>query len=134
MRESSERGAVAIEFAILLPILLFLFLGIIEFGRAYNAQITLSQGARESVRVMAIADDNVAARSAATRSSGLLDPTLMTIDITAQDPRDPSGTVIVDDCRPEHDVTVQIEYDLASITGFFNAYKIRGIGTMRCGG
>lgn len=134
MPDSSERGAVAVEFAILLPVLLLLLLGIVEFGRAYSAQIALSQGARESVRIMAITDDEAAARSAATSSAGLLDPALMTISISSRDPNDPSGPVIIDDCEPEHAVTVEIEYDLASITGFFSAYGLRGIGTMRCGG
>jgi Flp pilus assembly protein TadG len=134
MRDSSERGAVAVEFAILLPVLLLLLIGIVEFGRAYSAQIALSQSARESVRIMAISDDEAAARSAATSSAGLLDPALMTISISSRDPNNPSSAVITDDCEPEYAVTVEIEYDLASITGFFGAYGLRGIGTMRCGG
>jgi hypothetical protein len=35
-----ERGAVAVEFALLLPVLLLIVFGIIDFGRALNAQIT----------------------------------------------------------------------------------------------
>jgi len=49
-----ERGAVAVEFALLLPILLLILFGIIDFGRAFNAQITLTQAAREGVRAYAI--------------------------------------------------------------------------------
>jgi Flp pilus assembly pilin Flp len=56
----SERGAAAVEFAILLPLLLMLVLGTIEFGRAYNAQITLTNAARDGVRVMAIGNDRQA--------------------------------------------------------------------------
>lgn len=134
MRRLSERGAVAVEFALLLPVLLLILLGIMEFGRGYSAQIALSQSARESARIMAITDDAAAARSAATSSAGLLDPALMTVSIASRDPNNPSATATVDDCEPEHEVTVQVEYDLASITGFFGAYGLRGIGTMRCGG
>ena len=38
MSKTSERGAVAVEFALLAPVLVMLLLGITEFGRAYNAQ------------------------------------------------------------------------------------------------
>jgi hypothetical protein len=37
MATRGERGAVAVEFAIILPVLLLILLGIMEFGRAYNA-------------------------------------------------------------------------------------------------
>ncbi len=57
MSKTSERGAVAVEFALLAPVLIMLLLGIMEFGRAYNVQITLSSAAREGVRVMAIGNN-----------------------------------------------------------------------------
>ena len=57
IRMRSERGAAAVEFALVVPILLVLLLGIIEFGRAYNVQISLTHAARETARTMAI--DNV---------------------------------------------------------------------------
>lgn len=53
-RTGSDRGAAAVEFALVLPLLLLIVLGIIDFGRAYNMQIALSQGAREGVRVLAL--------------------------------------------------------------------------------
>ncbi len=46
-RFRSESGAAAVEFALVVPILLLLVLGIIEFGRAYNIQNSLSAAARE---------------------------------------------------------------------------------------
>jgi len=46
-----DRGAVAVEFALLLPMLLLIVFGIIDFGRALNAQVTLTQAAREGARV-----------------------------------------------------------------------------------
>jgi Flp pilus assembly protein TadG len=41
-----DRGAAAVEFALLLPLLLLLVFGIIDFGRALNAEITITQAAR----------------------------------------------------------------------------------------
>ncbi len=50
-----DRGATAVEFALLLPLLMLLLFGIIDFGRALNAQITITQAAREGARVAALA-------------------------------------------------------------------------------
>jgi glucokinase len=36
-----------VEFALLLPLVLLMLFGIIDFGRALNAQITITQAARE---------------------------------------------------------------------------------------
>ncbi|MDA8318644.1 MAG: pilus assembly protein [Actinomycetota bacterium] len=49
-----DRGATAVEFALLLPMLLLIIFGVIDFGRALNAQITLTQAAREGVRLDAL--------------------------------------------------------------------------------
>src|SRR5712691_10515823 len=60
---SADRGAAAVEFALLLPILLLIVFGIIDFGRAYNAQVTLTQAAREGVRLAALSQPGVVART-----------------------------------------------------------------------
>jgi Flp pilus assembly protein TadG len=46
----SRRGAALVEFALVLPILLMLFLGIVEFGVMMMHQLTLVQVAREGSR------------------------------------------------------------------------------------
>jgi hypothetical protein len=51
---NSDRGAAAVEFALLLPLLVLLVFGMIDFGRAINAQITITQAAREGARVLAL--------------------------------------------------------------------------------
>jgi Flp pilus assembly protein TadG len=60
-----ERGATAVEFALLLPVLLLIVFGIIDFGRALNAQITLTQAAREGARLAALNQPNVISRTQA---------------------------------------------------------------------
>ncbi|WP_328993407.1 pilus assembly protein [Kribbella sp. NBC_01245] len=62
---SADRGAAAVEFALLLPLLLLLVLGIVDFGRMLNAQQTLTQAAREGVRLVALGQPNVAGRTQA---------------------------------------------------------------------
>lgn len=56
-RARDERGAAAVEFALLLLPLLLLTFGIIEFGRAYNTKLSLTHAAREGVRVVAVTGD-----------------------------------------------------------------------------
>ena len=53
-RLRSERGASAVEFAFIVPLLIVLVLGIAEFGHAFQVQGTLSAAAREGVRSMAL--------------------------------------------------------------------------------
>lgn len=60
-----DRGATAVEFALLLPLLLMVVLGIVDFGLALNAQITLTQAAREGARLAALKQPNVVTRTQA---------------------------------------------------------------------
>lgn len=47
-------GAQIVEFAIVVPILLLLVIGIFEFGRAYFSWIVITNGAREGARTAAV--------------------------------------------------------------------------------
>jgi Flp pilus assembly protein TadG len=124
VRERSEHGAVAVEFAILLPLLLMLVLGTIEFGRAYNAQITLTNAAREGVRVMAIAKDQTGARTAAKNAAAAVSSAIPDSDITV------STTI----CSTGDQVTLTIKYNLSTITGIAGPFAMTGKGVMLCGG
>lgn len=70
-----DRGAAAVEFALVLPLLLLLVFGVIDFGRLLHAQVTLTQAAREGGRLAAlgVADGDVTNRTvfAATGLSGV---------------------------------------------------------------
>ena len=46
-----------------------LLMGIMEFGRAYNAQVSLTNAAREGVRVMTISNNQASARTAAKNAA-----------------------------------------------------------------
>ncbi|CAH0163873.1 hypothetical protein SRABI26_01020 [Arthrobacter sp. Bi26] len=128
MSKASERGAVAVEFALIAPVLIMLLLGIMEFGRAYNAQISLTNAAREGVRVMAITNTAAPARDAAIRAASTLSPTLSDTDIKflASD-----GT---DTCSESKLMTVTISYTLKTMTGIAGPFVMTGKGTMLCGG
>jgi Flp pilus assembly protein TadG len=55
-RLADDRGAAAVEFAIVLPVLLLILFGIIEFARAWNVKQTLTDAAREGTRVAVVAE------------------------------------------------------------------------------
>jgi Flp pilus assembly protein TadG len=97
-----DRGAAAVEFALLLPVLLLLVFGLIDMGRALNAQITLTQAAREGARLAALSEANVVSRTqaAAVGLSGV------TVTVTAC-PSGDAGT---------SDATVQVSYPFTFIT------------------
>jgi Flp pilus assembly protein TadG len=58
---TGERGAVLVEFALVLPLVVLFAFGVIEFGRAYSARISLTSAVREGARVAALGGDAVAA-------------------------------------------------------------------------
>jgi Flp pilus assembly pilin Flp len=46
----SKKGAAAVEFALILPLVTLLLFGIIDFGRLFFVQISLTSASREAVR------------------------------------------------------------------------------------
>lgn len=121
---TSERGAAAVEFALLVPVLVMLLLGIMEFGRAFNTQTILANAAREGARSMAINNSQTDARTAAKNAATLLNPTLADGDIAF------SGAT----CSVGSQMTVTITYSLSSMTGIAGPFTMTGKGTMLCGG
>lgn len=49
-----DRGAAAVEMALVMPLLVLFAFGIIDMGRLFNAEIQLSQAAREGARIAAL--------------------------------------------------------------------------------
>jgi Flp pilus assembly protein TadG len=53
-RFRDDRGAQAVEFALIAPIVLLLIGALFQFGLMFNAQVTVTQAAREGVRIAAL--------------------------------------------------------------------------------
>jgi len=121
-----DRGAAVVEFALVVPLLVLLVVGIAEFGRAYYLQTTISGAAREAVRVMAIEDDPEAARAKARDY------------LSAVDLNEGEISVSPTSCgasEPGTDATVEVTYPMDFITGLFGAdLTLTGRGVMRCNG
>lgn len=137
MSRESEGGAVAVEFAILLPVLVMLLLGIMEFSRVYNAQASLSAAAREGVRVMAMADRTATAQAAAKiKATTAAKNTAVALQPGLQDSAIQFGTpcpsTIPTGTSPQ--TTVTITYSLSTLTGIAGPFTMTGKGAMLCGG
>lgn len=52
-RVRRTHGVAAVEFALVLPFLMLLLAGIMDFGRAYSLRVTLTNAAREGARYAA---------------------------------------------------------------------------------
>lgn len=63
----SERGAAIIETALTLPIVLFVCVGIFEFGRAYQTWQVMTNAAREGARVAVLPNPVTGATDARVR-------------------------------------------------------------------
>jgi Flp pilus assembly protein TadG len=106
--KKKEDGQALVEFAILLPILLLLLLGILQFGVVFNNYIQVTSAAREGARKAAVsrslgvAGATSAARTAAKNASPGLSLTDSQITVT------PSNSM-----AQGSDVTVQVKYPYA---------------------
>ncbi len=111
-----------VEAAIVLPILLLLIFGIVEFGRAFNAKNTLNQASREGVRRYALTQDFDEGATAARDAATSLDSSSLAISGTACNEGDPTSLT----------VSYPFSYDIP----FFgsNTVSMSSTGVMRCGG
>ena len=65
VKRGSDRGAAAVEFALVVPVLLIVVFGIIDFGRMLNAQLQVTEAAREGARAASTITGTVSQRSSA---------------------------------------------------------------------
>ena len=119
-RRSGERGAAAVEFALVCPILFMLLIGMVEFGRGYSAKISITAAAREGARAVALGDDGTAAALAAAND---LDASKLTVVAPAS-------------CEQGEPVTVTTRYAFSYSIPLLPAktVNLESRGVMRCGG
>lgn len=118
--------------ALVLPLLLLLVFGIIEFGRVFNTQLAVTHAAREGIRHYAITGE-------AGTASGIANDAASGLDLS-------SSISIQGDCFPtvRGDETIGTAVSMVitytDFTGFIPLWgtldniELTGTGTMRCGG
>lgn len=84
------KGQGLVEFALVVPLLLLLVIGIAEFGRAWMTKNILTGAAREGVRILAVEMGGVAAAEARAdnvlKSAGITTATVTVIDASSYEP------------------------------------------------
>ncbi len=97
-RLREDRGVVLVEFALVVPIVLFLLVACIDFARVVNASVTIQNASREAARYATVNPQEIAETRAAyeSRIHGHLtdrvlplDPGLLSISITSAALTDP---------------------------------------------
>jgi Flp pilus assembly protein TadG len=121
----SDRGAAAVEFALVFPVLILVLIGIIEYGSVFNTQLMLTSAAREGARTMAVTGDAAQARTAVINAAVGLSPALTAANIVVT----PSS------CSSTTNVSVTIDYAKPYLTGLFGAtVALEGKSTRKCFG
>jgi Flp pilus assembly protein TadG len=117
----SERGAAAVEFALVMPLLFLLVFGIIEFGFIFNKELSVTHSAREGVRVYALNGDPVAAIAAARSASGMTpQPTCTAVPATGPVP---AGTTVSITCSTPYTLQLYVMKRALNITSTASARK-----------
>lgn len=87
-RLGSRRGQALVEFALVVPMLLLMLVGIIEFGRAWNMSQVVTDAARQGARTAAVLNpdpsasvDSVRAVVAAALQSGNVNASTATVQV-----------------------------------------------------
>lgn len=121
--EEKSRGAIAVEFALVAPVLLALVIGIVEFANAYNAQISVTQAAREAARTMAVKNSQTDAKAAAVAGAPGVNSGAFSYAFSPAN------------CAADTTAKVTITYPASTLTGLFgSSVTLTGVGAMRCNG
>ncbi len=122
-----ERGAAAVEFALVAPVLLLLLFGIIEFSKAFHNQANLSAAAREGARSMALGHTPAEGRAAVRAAAG---------GLTLPDARITMTPTSCAGAPRNTTVTVTVRYHQTAVGGLLGTagFDLTGKAAMRCGG
>ncbi|MFM6973925.1 MAG: TadE/TadG family type IV pilus assembly protein [Agromyces sp.] len=136
-----DRGASAVEFAVIAPVLILLVLGIIEASLMFNAQITLTNAAREGARYSAVHATetvaNIQTRTVAAATMALVTSPVTTanVSVTFTDAADAASTAT--SCPGGGYVTVRVDYQYKFLLTRFvggATVPLAGKAKMQCGG
>ena len=125
-RLSGESGAELIEFALALPVMLLVGLGVLDFGLLFQRYEVVTNAAREGARVAILPGygaGDVAARVQQYLTAGGLNPSTATID------SDPLTESVGANCVPVTKVTVTYPYSYSLVGGIAGYFGATGLTT-----
>lgn len=120
------RAAAVVEFAVVLPLLLTILFGIIEYGWVFMVRQTLQTAAREGCRLAVLQTTTTPYTNVLERIAQVMEPTGLTTYTVTMSHATASN--------PIETVTVEIPYDDVSLLGGFfgtHNYDLGGTCSMR---
>jgi Flp pilus assembly protein TadG len=129
--QHAERGAAAVEFALVLPLFLLLLLGTVDFARAFHIQLTLSDAAAQGARTLAVGSTEAAARSAADAAlaSTLVSPSEVTYPTAVTCPTTAAAGTATASMTV---ATTNFQFLTPLIGSMFGTVTIRGSAARQC--
>lgn len=126
----AEGGAAAVEFAIIVPVLLLIVAGIVDFGRAFFTEIQLANAAREGARAAVVS--TISAGDIKTRAETSAPGLTLTFPVLQQCPSGDGNATV--------EVQTSFNYIIlgpaASIVGgsIADPGALKSKAVMKCGG
>lgn len=114
----NQKGQSLVEFAIIVPILLLIVMGIFQFGMMLNAYLTIENVSREGARIGIIGSSDAEINSAIIASSSNLDPLKLTVSITPDEASRKSGDTLTVKVTYNYELTIPI------ISNLFNSEAV----------
>jgi Flp pilus assembly protein TadG len=133
---AKDRGAEAVEFALVVPFFLLLVFGVIDFGYMTNRDTMVNNASREGARLGAL-DPVVADIDAKVRQSMSTvepigtTPTKITVTITCRKPDNSACSTFAADAASGGTVIVKVDYQLSWITPVGGTIKPGGMTLSR---
>lgn len=112
-----ERGAAAVEFALVLPVLLLVLLGAIDWGWYFTLREVVTNAAREGARVGSVNAVGVAGAEADAHAAALAYLDGLGLDAAGRTVAQTTPTVTVGTASLQT-VRVVVTYPVGSLTGF----------------
>lgn len=91
----NTKGQAMVEFALILPVILLLVLGVVEFGRFYNAWLMVTHASREGARTASLGGTGTEIESAVTAVMASYDASRLTVTVNPSSGRTRGDRVTV---------------------------------------
>ncbi len=122
-----RKGQSLLETALVMPIMVLLVVGIIDFGILFNNYLVVSNASREGARKAAVGADNTAISASVLNAASTLDEAKLTLTIAPLNPEErESGSEVSVTLTYEHSIFTPI---ISSIIP--NPIELTSISTMR---
>ncbi len=125
-----QNGQSLVEFAIVIPVLLVLILGMVEYGWILNAKINLTSAAREGIRTAIVSTDNRSTNAFNAASNAVSGVSGLTLINNAQYYK---YYEVLDEANNIRNAVVEIKGKVTPLVGIFvdNPYVIESKAVMR---